>query len=127
MGECMKQSRIIVAVILITLFMIVSCNKGGLEEVQIPDYPGAVEDESYNMGGMAKVKRVFTSDSYEEVLSFYKEQLVQYDPEVESYVLEDSRQTKINVVSEKKRVISVVVQEFKGEDKVAIVYMGISL
>jgi hypothetical protein len=127
MEECMKLSRIIVAVILIILFMLAGCNKGGLEDVRLPHYPGAVEDQSYNMGGMAQVKRLLTSDSYEEVLSFYKEELKQYDPEIQSYVLEDSRQTRIDVVNEEKRVISVVVQEFEGEDKVAIVFMGISL
>ncbi|NIP54173.1 MAG: hypothetical protein GWN61_10220 [candidate division Zixibacteria bacterium] len=123
----MKLSIMNFAVILCTLFMIANCSKDVLEEVSIPDYPGAVEDASYAMGGVAQVKRVFTSDSYEEVLSFYREQLAQYDPEIESYDLEDSRQTSINVVSEEKRVISVVVQEFEGEDKVAIVYMGVSL
>ncbi len=41
--------------------------------------------------------------------------------------LEDSRQTKIDVINEEKRVVTVVVQEFEGEDRVAIVYMGVSL
>jgi flagellar basal body-associated protein FliL len=123
----MKLSRITVAVIFIILFMIAGCNKDESEEVRIPDYPGAVEDQSYNMGDMARVKRLLTSDSYEAVLSFYKEELKQYDPEIRSYVLEDSRQTELNVVKEEKRVISVVVQEFEGEDKVAIVHMGVSL
>jgi hypothetical protein len=127
MEERMKPYRIIVAVILVISFMIAGCGKGKSKEVHIPQYPGAVADQSYNMGGMAKVERFLTSDSYEDVLSFYEEELSQYEPDIQSYVLEDSRQTKIDIVNEKKRAITVVVQEFEGEDKVAIVFMGISL
>lgn len=123
----MKLSRMIVPAIFVMLFMTAGCGKSGLDEVNIPDYPGAVEDQAYNMGDMAKVKRFFTTDSYEDVIDFYKEELAQYEPEIQSFDLEDSRQTKIDVINEEKRAISVVVQEFKGEDKVAIVYMGVSL
>ena len=107
--------------ILIILFSFISV---GCSEVQIPEYPGAVEDQEHkaDFAGMTfgKVRRVLTDDPYDTVLAYYMDTLETYTPEVTSYILDDGRQTAINI----KKDVNVVIQEFKNERKTAIVYMN---
>jgi len=123
----MKKSTAIIAAVFVAMLILAGCGKGKSDEVQIPEYPGAQRDQSYNMGDMAKVQRFFTDDSYEDVVEFYRDKLSAYEPDIQQFEAKGSRQTKIDVVNEQRRVQTVVVQEFEGEDRVAIVFMGVSL
>ncbi len=102
----------------------VSCSRSD-SKVLIPEYPGAIEDQEHNakMLGMsvAKVKRVFTNDSFDKVLAFYNEKLAPYEPEIMSYDLEDGRQAAFTI---KKGKVTIAVQEFIEEGAVTITYMG---
>lgn len=118
--------HITIAGILLLSFVVAGCSKADeSEQLRIPGYPNAVHDQTHGMEGVAKVTRLITSDSFDEVLAFYTEQLKEYNPEITPYELEGGRQTAIKVSDRKKREITVVVQEFIKEEKVAIVYMGI--
>ena len=107
--------------ILIILFSFISV---GCSEVQIPEYPGAVEDQEHKaeFAGMTfgKVRRVLTDDPYDTVLTYYMNALEAQTPEITSFTLEDGRQTAINI----KKDVTIVIQEFKKEGKTAIVYMN---
>jgi hypothetical protein len=121
----MKILQIIFIGILLLSFMVVSCSKTDeSEKIRIPGYPNAVDDQAHGIKGLAQVKRVITSDSFDTVLAFYKEHLNKYNPKIESFTLEDGRQTAITVGDKKKQSMTVAIQEFKKENKVAIVYMG---
>jgi hypothetical protein len=122
----MRHYGILVTAVFIALFTVGGCGKGG-DDITIPDYPGAVKDAAYDMGGKAQVSRYWTTDSYEDVLAFYKDRLEQYEPDIQSFEVQNSRQTKIDLINEKTRSLTVVIQQFEGEDRVAIVYMGVDL
>ena len=100
-------------------------------EVNIPEYPNAVEDQEVKaeMLGMdfGSVRRVFTSDSFDTVFVFYKEHLREYDPEIMSHTLEDGRQAAFTIMESKKSNVTVAVQEFKKEGQVAISYMKLDM
>jgi len=66
---------------------------------------------------------MLTSDSYDKVFTFYQEQLASYNPEVKTYALEDGRQSAITIVENDKGSVTVVIQEFKKEEMVAITFM----
>ena len=123
----MKKSIAIVAAVFVAVLILAGCGKGKSDEVRIPEYPGAQRDQSYNMGDVAKVERFFTDDSYEDVVEFYKDKLSEYEPDIQEFEAKGSRQTKMDIVKEEKRAVTVVIQQFDGEDKVAIVFMGVSL
>jgi hypothetical protein len=113
--------------IIVALFIAlvsVSCSRSD-SKVMIPEYSDAIEDQEHNakMLGMsvAKVKRVFTNDSYDTVFAFYSEKLASYSPEVMTYDLEDGRQAAFAI---NKGKVTVVVQEFLDEGAVAITFMG---
>jgi hypothetical protein len=123
----MKVLQINFIGILLLSFMVVGCSKTGeSEKISIPGYPNAVHDQTHGIKGLVQVKRVITSDSFDTVLAFYKKHLNKYNPKIESFTLEDGRQTAITVYNKKKQSMTVVVQEFKEENKVAIGYMGVA-
>jgi hypothetical protein len=120
----MKMLRSIFILVLFISLLSISCSRSD-DKVQIPEYPGAIDDQEHDakmLGvSMAKVKRVFTSDSFDKVFAFYNEKLAQYGPEIMSYALEDGRQAAFTI---KKGNVTVAVQEFIEEGAVAITYMG---
>jgi len=101
----------------------------GCSQVQVPEYPGAIEDQEHEAKffGMSfgKVKRMMTDDSYDTVFSYYTDILEVHNPEVISHTLEDGRQAAITITKSKNRSVTVVVQEFKNEGKTAITYMNV--
>lgn len=90
------------------------------------EYPGAIEDQEHNaklLGiSLAKVKRVVTDDSYDDVVAYYKNILEPYSPEVISHALEDGRQTAITISGGNS--ITIAIQEFQKERKTFITYMN---
>jgi hypothetical protein len=116
--------KIFVSILILGLLFsltIAGCSQSSTLE-KIIEYPGAIEDQEHDaklLGmSLAKVKRVVTDDSYDEVLTYYKNVLESYNPEIISYALEDGRQTAITVTS-----ITIGIQEFKEEAKTAITFM----
>jgi len=93
---------------------------------KIIEYPGAIEDQEHDVKilglSFAKVKRVMTDDSYDEVLAYYKNVLESYNPEVISHALEDGRQTAITISGHDS--ITIAIQEFLTERKTSITYMN---
>jgi hypothetical protein len=126
----MKILRYSFILILFVSFLSAGCSRSdGPGQVQIPIYPGAKADEEHNAKAfgmsMAMVKRVVTSDSYDNVLAFYTKQLESYNPQIMTHTLEDGRQTAITVVEDEKKSITVAIQESKKEGLVAISYMRV--
>lgn len=126
----MNVLRYAVVLILFLSFLSAGCSKSDApEQIQVPIYPGATADEEVDakfMGmSLGIVKRVITSDSYDTVMSFYKEHLAPYNPEVMTHELEDGRQTAITVVKDEKKSITVAIQESRKEGKTAISYMRV--
>jgi hypothetical protein len=93
---------------------------------EIVEYPGAIEDQEHEaklLGvSLAKVKRVATEDSYDEVLAYYMNLLESYNPEVISHELEDGRQTAISITGSNS--LTIAIQEFIEEGKTSITYMN---
>ena len=120
----MKMLRYIFILALFMAIFSVSCSRSD-SKVLIPEYPGAIEDQEHNakmLGrSVAKVKRVFTNDSFDKVLAFYNKKLAPYEPEIMSYDLEDGRQAAFTI---KKGKVTIAVQEFIKEGAVTITYMG---
>lgn len=126
----MKILRYFFILILFVSLLSAGCsNSDAPEQVQVPIYPGAKADEELDakfMGvPLGMVKRVVTRDSYDNVMAFYSEQLASHNPEIITHTLEDGRQTAITVVEDKKKSITVAIQESKKEGMVAISYMRV--
>jgi hypothetical protein len=123
--------RVIIPVFALALcftFFSAGCSKTEEPQmIKIPGYPGAQEDQEHEakiMGtSMAEVRRVVTDDSFDKVFTFYTKQLEKYDPEVMSHTLDDGRQAAFTVVDTDTGSLTVAVQEFKKEGKVAISFM----
>ncbi len=100
----------------------------GCSQVQVPEYPGAIEDQEIKAQFIGitfgKVKRMITEDPYDRVFSYYTDLLAAHDPEIISHALEDGRQGAITITKSGKHSVTVVVQEFKKEGKVGISYMN---
>jgi hypothetical protein len=115
--------------LLILSVIVMGCTKS--EDIQIPEYPNAVEDQEVKaeMLGMdfGGVRRVVTDDSFDTVFDFYKERLDIYDPEIIFHELEDGRQAAFTIKESEKSSKTVAVQEFLEEGKVAISYMNIDV
>lgn len=115
--------------ILVLLLIILGCSE--TEEVQIPEYPNAVEDQELQAEilGMnfGNVRRVITRDSFDTVFSFYTEHLQSHNPEVISHKLEDGRQAAFTINKTEKSSQTVAVQEFPKEGVVAITYMNVDM
>ena len=124
----MKLISTVIGILIISL-MIVNCTKK--ESVIIPEYPNAVEDQEVRAEMFGKdfggVRRVITSDSYDTVFNYYKENLQSYNPDVISHELDDGRQAAFSIMDTEKSSSTVVVQEFLQEGKVAISYMHLNL
>jgi len=119
----MKVFSIILILSIFCTFILAGCS-----QVQIPEYPGAIEDQVHDMKyfgiSFGKVRKVVTDDSYDTVLAFYRDILAVHNPEVTSYTLKDGRQTAITITKSKKSFVTVAIQEFKQERKTAITYMN---
>lgn len=130
-GNAMKAFQSVCILVLFLSLLTAGCTKDPSDQIIIPIYPGAEADEEYNMKGLGvslgMVKRVVTSDSYEDVLAYYVEKLKQYNPEILSHEQEDIRQTAFTVIENEKGSKTVAVQEFKEEGVVAITYMRVGL
>jgi hypothetical protein len=97
----------------------------------IPEYPTAVEDQEVKAEilGMnfGSVRRMITGDSIDTVFAFYEEQLRDYSPEIMSHALEDGRQAAFNVTVTDESIVTVAIQEFNREEKVAISHIHIDM
>jgi major membrane immunogen (membrane-anchored lipoprotein) len=123
----MREMMPIFALALCLAILSAGCSKSDEPQIKIPGYPGAQEDQEHNaeiMGSsMGTVKRVITDDSFDKVFAYYKEHLEKYDPEVMSHTIDDGRQAAFTVVNTGTGSLTVAVQEFKEEGKVAITFM----
>ncbi|KPK31792.1 MAG: hypothetical protein AMK70_11755 [Nitrospira bacterium SG8_35_1] len=89
----MKVFPAIFVLIVISIFL-ASCS-----QVEIPEYPGAIEDQEHEMKyfgiSLGNVRRVMTDDSYDTVVAFYRNILDVHNPEVAAYTLEDGRYSRV--------------------------------
>lgn len=111
------------------LFLILSsCGKAEKSSVSsrpaIPPYPNAIHDQSIEKKGMGQLERVYTHDSFYEVVQFYSEKLEQYDPNSVSHTSELGRQMAITFEKE-GRTISVAIQGMEEENMVFVTYMTV--
>jgi len=95
----------------------------------IPLYPNATIGETMQasmlgmMGG--SLAQYSTTDSYDEVLSFYNESLATHNPEVMSHSSDLGRQAALSIRKE-NGMVTVSVQEFTEENTVAITFMEVA-
>jgi hypothetical protein len=105
-----------------------SGSDGGLTMLDIPKYPGAMEEASIEqsmMGFMSgSLRQYSTPDSFDEVVSFYENALSQYPYEVMSNRSELGRQTAISI-PRGDGVLTVAIQEFIEENSVSITFMEV--
>ena len=105
------------------LFSVISIILTGCSQVQVPEYPGAIEDQNQEMKyfgiSFGKVRSMVTDDSYDTVLAYYRDKLDVHNPEITSYTLEDGRQTAIKISKSE----TIAIQELKKERKTGIAYM----
>ena len=93
----------------------------------LPLYPDATEGESMQgsagfVGG--SLLQYTTSDTFDEVVDFYSDELAQYNPKSMSQESELGRQTALTI-PKKKGMITIVIQEFTAEGTVNITYMAV--
>ncbi|MFC1516506.1 hypothetical protein ACFL7E_07065 [Thermodesulfobacteriota bacterium] len=124
--------------IILTFFMLTNIITGcggsadsGPSLKDIPRYPDATEGESMGQSGFGGIvggnlAQFTTADDYEDVVDFYDDALLKFDPEVMSHTSELGRQTAFSI-PRKTGMISVAIQEFIEEGKVNITFMGVGI
>lgn len=105
------------------LFSFISIILSGCSQVQVPEYPGAIEDQNQEVKyfgiNFGNVRSMVTDDSYDTVLAYYRDKLNVHNPEIHSYTLEDSRHTAIKI----SKSLTITIQELKKERKTGIAYL----
>jgi hypothetical protein len=97
----------------------------------LPRYPNAAEGESMEQsspGGFisGELTQFTTTDTFDEVLEFYKNELNQHNPEFLSKTSDLGRQTAISI-PQKTGMLSVSIQEFTAEGTVNITFMVVGI
>lgn len=123
-------SLVVAVALLITIST--GCGNSSDKEIalqDVPRYANATEGESMEQsspGGLVggTLSQFTTTDSFDEVLSFYTDTLNKYEPEFLSHASELGRQTAISI-RQKKGMISVTIQEFTEEEIVNITLMAV--
>ena len=103
----------------------------GLSLKDLPQYPNAIEGESMEQsspGGFVsgKLAQFTTTDTFDEVLVFYENELNHHNPEFLSHTSDLGRQTAISI-PQKTGMISVSIQEFTAEGTVNITFMAVGI
>lgn len=120
------------ALLLLLTFILYACGspqQAGPALQDLPIYPNASKGESMQasmlgmMGG--SLAQYSTTDSFDEVLSFYNESLASHNPEVMSHSTELGRQAALSIRKE-NGMVTVSIQEFTEEGTVAITLMEVS-
>lgn len=119
-------------ILLVLLFLLVACG-GSTDEgpsvSDIPVYPNADEAASMQHTGMAgmggNLKQYETSDSYDDVVNFYKKALSDYEKQIINSPSELGRQVAASIMKE-NGILSVAIQEFTDEQKVHITIMEVN-
>lgn len=113
----------------VCLLVLGGCKKSGLSLDDLPRYPNAIERESMEGSSpfgivSGRLVQFTTSDTHDQVLSFYKTALEKYNPEIISHELPDGRQTAIDI-SEKHAKVTVAIQEYPKEGRVVLTFMRV--
>jgi len=131
------NTRIQTQGILIFLWLLLSILLSGCGKEQnqgpalqdIPLYPNATIGETMQasmlgmMGG--SLAQYSTTDSYDEVMTFYNDSLTPYDPEVMPHSSELGRQAALSI-KRGNGLVTISVQEFTEENTVAITFMEVA-
>ena len=130
----MKYLNYSLNTIVFALFMsmITACGDSDSEQQslqEIPQYPGATRGESMehsSFGGFigGKLEQFSTSDSFDDVLSFYEKALSEQQPQVLSHTSELGRQTALSL-HQNNGILTVTIQEFTEEGQVNITFMSV--
>ncbi len=126
-----RISKTFVIVYPLTILFIAGfgCSGKNLSIDDIPRYPNAVEGEFFEQsapGGFLSGNSVQfnTEDSYDEVVTFYSDAMREYRPQILDQPSELGRQ-KAFTITQRKGVLTVVVQEFKRDGEVNITFMSV--
>ena len=120
---------IVSALLLTSLLACGGSSNHGPSLSQIPRYPNATQGESMAHSGIGgfmggNLTQLTTTDSFDEVVAFYRSALKEFNPQVLSHRSELGRQLAITIPQD-GGLISVVVQEFTAEGEVNITLMGV--
>jgi hypothetical protein len=126
---CRSRSFTLTTTVAICVLLLGGCKKSGLSLDDLPRYPNAVEKESMEQSSpfgivSGRLVQFTTSDTHDQVLSFYKTALEKYNPEIISHELPDGRQTAIDI-TERHGVVTVAIQEYPKEGKVVLTFMRV--
>jgi hypothetical protein len=127
-----RELRVITAAFSLLIFSFTGygCSNGDVLSLEdIPPYPGATRVESMDHSGLGGIMggvlvQFITTDPYDEVVSFYTDELTKYDPESVSHESVLGRQTAL-VITKKNGGVSVAIQEFTKEGQVSITFMQV--
>jgi hypothetical protein len=117
----------------VVLAFSVGCGKSDNDDAlsldTIPVYPGASKGQSMansSMGGLVSgsLQQYTTTDSYDDVLAFYKTRLAANNPQVLTHTSELGRQAALSVQRE-NGMVTVSVQEYTANDTVNITFMQV--
>lgn len=121
-----------IAGLMLIILLLSGCGKsdeGGPDLEDLPLYPGATRVESLEQsvpGGLmgGKLEQFTTTDSYDDVLQFYREALNGFNPETSSFESELGQQTAISLPRE-RGILTVAIQAFADEGVVGITFMSV--
>lgn len=129
------SAKTIALLTLLSLFILFSSACGQSDDKQvnwqdIPRYPDAKKGETIDhsvMGGFlgGNLEQYTTTNSFEDVVTFYTDALSAYDTELLSHTSELGQQTIISM-PKKNGIISVAIQEFRDEGTVNITLMSVT-
>jgi len=127
---CRTLAMVIAFALLISIATSCGRSSGDGPSLQdIPRYPNAIEGDSMEQsspGGIVggKLAQFTTTDSFDEVVDFYKDALNRYNSEFTSHTSDLGRQTAFSI-PKKNGLISIAIQEFTAEGKVNITFMAV--
>jgi hypothetical protein len=122
--------RLFPLAIALLLFLFGGCGASdqGPSLSTIPRYPNATQGESIaqsSLGGLISggLVQLTTTDSFDQVVAFYRGELQHLNPQLMSHTTELGRQLAITLPRE-DGMITVALQEFTAEGTVNITLMG---
>ena len=117
------------ALLVVSLMSCGGSSNHGPSLSQIPRYPNATQGESLatsSPGGFlgGNLTQLTTTDSFDEVVTFYRSSLSHLNPQVQSFTSELGRQLAVTLPQD-GGVISIAIQEFDAEGAVHITLMSV--
>ncbi len=129
MSPTVRRALFLSSALIFFLLPLAGCGPNhGPSLAELPRFPGAVPGEAMAQSGFGgimggTIEQFTTTESFDDVVSYYDGQLRSKEPEIEEYTSELGRQ-KVYSMQRGQGMIAVTIQEFEDEDEVYITLMG---